>query len=167
MSGTTPMTVLRDYFWLWVICGMLLVSLVISLIFYFINRFLSQEDKHRIAHLNKGSFFHVQENKYMERNTEAENPRLPSRVQFLAAQSYENLAEGPDYLQALADPPNYVHSQSLGEQPDYVKVEDEEEPPPLASPYQPPDPPADESGEDYDDIDQDENQAEEDYDDVG
>lgn len=79
------------------------------------------------------------------------DPKLNSGV--LEALSYENLAEEPDY------------EQSLDDQPDYVKVEDEEVL--LPNPGDPEDDNA--SSEDYDDIDGGdghETQEDEDYDDV-
>lgn len=103
------------------------------------------------------------------------------------AQSYENLAEAPEFEQALPESEEDSHDyeeavpereqnisdyeqplpeyeEAIDEQPDYVKVEAEEEsslPPPQ---YEAPDPTEDNSStEDYDDIG---GEDEEDYDDV-
>ncbi|XP_038565292.1 DNA-directed RNA polymerase II subunit RPB1-like [Micropterus salmoides] len=218
------MALLRKYIWLLVILGMIFVSVVISLIFFLINKCISRQGKHRISNLHKRSDFNISSNKYQETTLKADVPPLPPRTQFLTAeaQSYENLAEAPeyeqstpdyvqstpDYVQSMPDyvqstpdyvqsTPDYVQSmpdyeqniadyeqstpddvqsmqdyeqiadvQSLDEQPDYVKVDEEEilpPPPPCEDPAE-----DNSSTEDYDDIGgENENEAEEDYDDVG
>ncbi|XP_030292987.1 chromosomal replication initiator protein DnaA isoform X3 [Sparus aurata] len=214
---------------LWLIAGIIFVSVVIVLIFLLINRCLFRAGKHRISQLHRRSDFRATNNQYQERKLADDTPPLPPRTQFLTAeaQSYENLAEvpdseestpdyeqvkddfrqdvgdyeqaTPDYEQATPDyeqaTPDYEqatpdYEQDVGDYEqatpdyeqatpdyeqdvaDYVKVEEEEKivpPPPL---YQDPDPAADNTSEDYDDIDElgdeDEGQDEdEDYDDVG
>ncbi|XP_030292988.1 glutamic acid-rich protein isoform X4 [Sparus aurata] len=200
---------------LWLIAGIIFVSVVIVLIFLLINRCLFRAGKHRISQLHRRSDFRATNNQYQERKLADDTPPLPPRTQFLTAeaQSYENLAEvpdseestpdyeqvkddfrqdvgdyeqaTPDYEQATPDyeqdvgdyeqaTPDYEQATPDYEQDvaDYVKVEEEEKivpPPPL---YQDPDPAADNTSEDYDDIDElgdeDEGQDEdEDYDDVG
>ncbi|XP_030292986.1 chromosomal replication initiator protein DnaA isoform X2 [Sparus aurata] len=221
---------------LWLIAGIIFVSVVIVLIFLLINRCLFRAGKHRISQLHRRSDFRATNNQYQERKLADDTPPLPPRTQFLTAeaQSYENLAEVPDseestpdyeqvkddfrqdvgdYEQATPDyeqaTPDYEqdvgdyeqatpdYEQDVGDYEqatpdyeqatpdyeqatpdyeqdvaDYVKVEEEEKivpPPPL---YQDPDPAADNTSEDYDDIDElgdeDEGQDEdEDYDDVG
>lgn len=172
---------------------MVFVTMVISLIFILINKCIFKDGKRRILQFQKSLDFKAEGNKYQERNFEADIPPLPPRTQFLTAeaQSYENLAEVPDYEEATDNVHDYeqnvddvhdyeesmdvvhdyeqnmddVHDyeQSLDGQSDYVKVEDEGVilPPP---PYKNPDPATDnDSGEDYDDIG---NEDEEDYDDV-
>ncbi|AWO99700.1 putative bifunctional lysine-specific demethylase and histidyl-hydroxylase NO66-like [Scophthalmus maximus] len=53
------MELLRKYMWLWVICGILFVSLAISFIFLLINKCLSRGGKHRVSHLQRRSAFNV------------------------------------------------------------------------------------------------------------
>ncbi|XP_030603159.1 uncharacterized protein scimp [Archocentrus centrarchus] len=90
-----PMDLLRKHMWLWVVFGMVFMSVVISIIFLFICKCVSRRGKHRIARLKKEHSFRTESNKYQDRNTEAGIPPLPPRTQFLTAetQSYENLAE--------------------------------------------------------------------------
>ncbi|KAM7373982.1 hypothetical protein PAMP_006662 [Pampus punctatissimus] len=180
-----PMEFLYKYMWLWVIIGMVFVSVVTCLIFMLINKCISASGNHRILQIHRSHNFSRQENKYQETKI----PPLPPRTQFLTAeaQSYENLAEVPnceqdmddvhdyeeniddghDYEENIDDVHDYeqniddVHDyeQNVDNQSDYVKVEDEE----LMLPP-PPDPAADNaSTEDYDDIG---GEDEEDYDDV-
>ncbi|KAK2828405.1 hypothetical protein Q5P01_019439 [Channa striata] len=97
------MDILRKFIWLWVIIGMIFVSVMIGLIFILINKCISRRGKHRLSQIQKPSSFSVESNKYQER--ESSIPPLPPRTQFLTAeaQSYENLAEIPDYEQALPE----------------------------------------------------------------
>nr|XP_029135760.1 uncharacterized protein LOC109993941 [Labrus bergylta] len=77
--------------------------------------------------LNRRSDDTNSSNKYQERNFKAITPPLPPRTQFntAEAQSYENLAEVPDYVQTVPDyeqdKPDYVQAVSDYEQsmPDY------------------------------------------------
>ncbi|XP_045896445.1 zinc finger protein 768-like [Micropterus dolomieu] len=123
------MALLRKYIWLLVILGMIFVSVVISLIFFLINKCISRQGKHRISNLHKRSYFNINSNKYQETTLKADVPPLPPRTQFLTAeaQSYENLAEAPEYEQSTADyeqsTPDYVQSMPDYEQstPDYVQ----------------------------------------------
>ncbi|XP_069366202.1 uncharacterized protein [Paralichthys olivaceus] len=163
------MDVLREYLWLWVICGVFLLTMVIIFIFLLINQWISRRGKHRISKLQRGTLSFVEGNNYQERSPSSVTPPLPPRTQFLSeeSQSYENLAEPQDndYEEAQME-----YEQATDAQFDYVKVEDERDlfPPP---PPQNLDPDADNddaSTEDYDDIGgEDEHQDEEDYDDVG
>ncbi|XP_071761319.1 uncharacterized protein scimp [Centroberyx gerrardi] len=143
------MDLLRKYIWLWVIIGIIFVSLVICLIFILINKCLSEDAESRTLRPHNGHEYYTQSSKYHPKDLGEDVPPLPPRTQFLTAeaQSYENLAELPDY----------------------VKVEDEVMLPP-PPPYQYSAPAADCSAdnvstEDYDDIGAEE--GEEDYDDVG
>ncbi|XP_029375987.1 uncharacterized protein scimp isoform X2 [Echeneis naucrates] len=87
------MALLRKYFLVWVICGMVFGSALISIIFILINKCLLRRGNHRISELQKRSVFNVESNKYQER--QLGSPALPPRTQFLTTevQSYENLAE--------------------------------------------------------------------------
>ncbi|XP_026225670.1 uncharacterized protein LOC113168848 isoform X2 [Anabas testudineus] len=106
---SVPMDILRKYLWLWVILGMIFVSVVICVIFLLINKCISRKGKHRISQLEKRSVFPTESNKYQETNLvnhqPLSTPPLPPRTQFLTAeaQSYENLAEAPEYEQDLPD----------------------------------------------------------------
>nr|XP_020454283.1 uncharacterized protein LOC109959350 [Monopterus albus] len=146
MLRRAPMDFLRK-FNLLVIIGMIFASVVLGLIFFFINKCISRRGKHRISQLQKKSSLSVRsvksENKYQERNLDI--PALPSRKQFLtaAAQSYENLAEVPDCEQDNVSSEEDIHDyeqpspeyeQNMDEQPDYLKLENEEEIVPLPSP---------------------------------
>ncbi|XP_051257798.1 DNA-directed RNA polymerase II subunit RPB1 [Dicentrarchus labrax] len=110
------------FFWVWVVAGIVFASLVICLIFLLINKCISRSGKHRISQLNRGNGFKIESNKYQERDFKADIPPLPPRTQFLtqAAQSYENLAEVPDYEQSVPD-----YEQDVGDYeqctPDYVE----------------------------------------------
>ncbi|GAA6233511.1 uncharacterized protein LOC117955920 isoform X2 [Lates japonicus] len=193
------MDLARRYMWVWVIVGVIFVSVVISLIFLLINKCISRGGKHRISQLERGSLFTVKSNTYQERNLDDNSPPLPPRTQFLTAeaQSYENLAEVPEHEENIEDceqatdghgPDDYEealpayeeplpeyeealpeYEEAVDQQPDYVKIEEEEMilPPPPS--YNKTDPADDNvSTEDYDDIGgEEENQGEEDYDDVG
>ncbi|XP_034539167.1 uncharacterized protein LOC117812490 [Notolabrus celidotus] len=109
---------------IWVIIGMIFVSVVISVIFILINKCISKRGKHKITNpsLQKGTAFKVSSNKYQETNLKGNIPSLPPRTQFLTAeaQSYENLAEVPNYEQSM---PEYEQSGPDYEQskPDYVQ----------------------------------------------
>ncbi|XP_008280684.1 uncharacterized protein scimp [Stegastes partitus] len=138
--------------------GAILVSLVICFIFFLINKCISKRGEHQFLQRMKTSAFKVESNKYQERDPEAIIPPLPPRTQFLTAeaQSYENLAEVPDYEQCADDyeqcaddyeqcTADYEQStadyeQSTDQQPEYVKVEEEEEILPPPTPYNQPDP---------------------------
>ncbi|XP_060941760.1 ciliogenesis-associated TTC17-interacting protein-like [Limanda limanda] len=183
------MGLLREYLWLWVICGMVFGSVLIATIFFLINKWISKSGKHRVSKLQRGFLSNVESNNYQERVLSSVTPPLPPRTQFLTAecQSYENLAEAvddEDYEEPLSDYEQATDEQQL----DYVKVDYEEDllPPPPAVLYQvpdeedllPPPPPVlyqvpdadddDASTEDYDDIaGEDDNEDEEDYDDLG
>ncbi|XP_071362030.1 uncharacterized protein [Trachinotus anak] len=188
------MSLLRKYIWFWVIFGMVIVSLVITLIFILINKCLFKKGKHRLSQLQRGAAFNIESNKYQERNIDTVIPPLPPRTQFLTAeaQSYENLAEAPDHVHSIHGHDQFTdnrehniddyeealpeyeealpeYEEALDQQPDYVKVEDEEKTFLSLPPYKIPAPVEDNtSTEDYDDIgDEAENQGEEDYDDVG
>ncbi|XP_065819358.1 protein P200 isoform X1 [Labrus bergylta] len=124
------MDALRKNMWIWVIVGMIFVSVVISVIFILINRCISRRARRRFMSphlLNRRSDDTNSSNKYQERNFKAITPPLPPRTQFntAEAQSYENLAEVPDYVQTVPDyeqdKPDYVQAVSDYEQsmPDY------------------------------------------------
>ncbi|XP_060912356.1 uncharacterized protein wu:fb97g03 isoform X2 [Labrus mixtus] len=119
------MDALLKYKLLWVIIGMIFVSVVISVIFILINWCISRRAGRRFMSphlLNKRSDDTNSSNRYQEGNFKAITPPLPPRTQFntAEAQSYENLAEVPDYVQTVPDyeqdKPDYV--QSI---PDYVQ----------------------------------------------
>ncbi|XP_005458314.1 uncharacterized protein LOC102083076 isoform X1 [Oreochromis niloticus] len=95
MEESVIMPFIRKYLWLWVVVGMVFVSVVISIIFLFICKCVSRKGKHKINHLKKEFNFKTESNKYQERSIETGTPPLPPRTQFLMAeaQSYENLAE--------------------------------------------------------------------------
>ncbi|KAL3970647.1 apoptosis regulatory protein Siva [Sarotherodon galilaeus] len=95
MEESVIMAFIREYLWLWVVVGMVFVSVVISIIFLFICKCMSRKGKHEINHLKKEFNFKTESNKYQERSIETGTPPLPPRTQFLMAeaQSYENLAE--------------------------------------------------------------------------
>ncbi|KAF3705818.1 hypothetical protein EXN66_Car021509 [Channa argus] len=118
---------LRKFLWLWVILGMIFVTVVISLVFFFINLCISRRGKHRILQLQKPSSFNVESNKYQER--EPSIPPLPPRTQFLTAeaQSYENLAEVPDYEEALPEDEENVNEYEEALPEDEENVNDYEE----------------------------------------
>ncbi|CAJ1063395.1 uncharacterized protein LOC113168848 isoform X2 [Xyrichtys novacula] len=123
----------RKYMWIWVICGMIFVSMVICLIFVLINRCISKKGKHKItsSSLDKRTAFIVSSNKYQETTLKASNPPLPPRTQFgpEVGQSYENLAEVPDYEQSMPDyeqdKPDYV--QGIPDTADYEEATPEYE----------------------------------------
>ncbi|XP_010768557.1 DNA-directed RNA polymerase II subunit RPB1 isoform X2 [Notothenia coriiceps] len=92
------MELLRKYLWLWVILGSISVSLLIAVVFFCINQWLSRQGRHRITQLHRNkSDLTIKSNKY-----QLETPPLPPRTQFLIAeaQSYENLADEHDYEEA-------------------------------------------------------------------
>ncbi|XP_046873451.1 SLP adapter and CSK-interacting membrane protein-like [Hypomesus transpacificus] len=152
------MDLLREYFWLWIIIGMIFVSVVIGLTFYFINRWISKKAEvfrtNSPDHPSNSPEFYVQNNSYHPRDIENDLPPLPPRTQFKTcpeADCYENLAEPPDYV-SLDDqivPPPYI--KNLSQECCYDKHSV--------------------SSEDYDDIGKNDcnegRQSEEDYDDVG
>ncbi|KAM3601201.1 uncharacterized protein V6R79_008898 [Siganus canaliculatus] len=117
---------LRKYLWLWVLLGMVFVSLVISLIFLIINKCLLRRGKHRISNLHRRSKTALS-NKYQEANIKAGIPPLPPRTQFLTAeaQSYENLTErnlpsSPGYAGGTHDHAGGTHDHA-GDSHDYEK----------------------------------------------
>ncbi|CAB1352423.1 unnamed protein product, partial [Coregonus sp. 'balchen'] len=113
---------LREHFWLWVILGMIFVSLVISLIFILINKCISKKAAEQY-NTNTSSHttpeFYAQSSKYHPKDLEDDLPPLPPRTQFLTScpktESYENLAELPDYVKVddKAPPPLYHHTDTL------------------------------------------------------
>uniref|UniRef100_A0A1A8ES57 Uncharacterized protein n=2 Tax=Nothobranchius korthausae TaxID=1143690 RepID=A0A1A8ES57_9TELE len=115
------MSLSRKYIWMIVILGMVASSMVIVFIFLLINKCVFRTGKHNIQQLQRKADSEPQSNKYQERNVDCRNPTppLPSPTQFFTAeaQSYENLAEEPDYEQI----PEY--EQITDHQLDYVKVE--------------------------------------------
>ncbi|KAM9333352.1 uncharacterized protein scimp [Pholidichthys leucotaenia] len=105
--------------WLWVIIGMIFVSVVIGLIFLLINWCISREGKLMIHQLERGSTFETKSNSYQERNVVAVIPPLPSRAQFDTAETQSN---GIQDYESIADD----YEQSMGEQPDYLNVQDDD-----------------------------------------
>ncbi|KAM8742569.1 uncharacterized protein scimp [Acanthopagrus schlegelii] len=91
--------------YLWLIVGIIFVSVVIILIFLLINRCLFRAGKHRISQLHRRSDLRATNNQYQERKLVDDTPPLPPRTQFLTeeAQSYENLAEVPDSEESAPD----------------------------------------------------------------
>ncbi|XP_067113621.1 SLP adapter and CSK-interacting membrane protein-like [Osmerus mordax] len=153
---------LREYFWLWIIIGMVFVSVAIGLTFYFINMWISKkadvfQTNSPPDHTSNSPKFYVQNNSYHPKDIEEDLPPLPPRTQFETcpeADSYENLAEPPDYV-SLDDqivPPPYIEQfTAVSQESCYDKHSV--------------------SSEDYDDIGKNDctegRQSEEDYDDVG
>ncbi|KAM7397588.1 hypothetical protein PAMA_005751 [Pampus argenteus] len=105
------MDLVRKYMWLWVIIGMVFVSVVTCLIFMLIYKCISSSGKHRILQIPRSGSF-SQENKYQEKVV----PSLPPRTQFLTAeaQSYENLAEVPNCEQDSDDVHDYEETVDDG-----------------------------------------------------
>ncbi|XP_013764305.1 ring-infected erythrocyte surface antigen isoform X1 [Pundamilia nyererei] len=96
MEESAIMAFIRKYLWLWVVVGMVFVSVVISIIFMFICKCISRKrGQHKIHNVKNEFNFKTESNKYQQRNIETGTPPLPPRTQFLMAeaQSYENLAE--------------------------------------------------------------------------
>nr|XP_024659757.1 ring-infected erythrocyte surface antigen isoform X3 [Maylandia zebra] len=96
MEESAIMAFIRKYLWLWVVVGMVFVSVVISIIFMFICKCISRKrGQHKIPTVKNEFNFKTESNKYQQRNIETGTPPLPPRTQFLMAeaQSYENLAE--------------------------------------------------------------------------
>lgn len=93
------MALLRKYFWVLVILGMVFVSLVVSLIFLVINKCISRKaGRLQLSQLQESSDVRIKSNKYQATQPGSKTPPLPPRTQFLGAeaQSYENLAEDCD-----------------------------------------------------------------------
>ncbi|XP_021479360.2 uncharacterized protein LOC110537557 [Oncorhynchus mykiss] len=142
---------LRHLFWLWVVLGMIFVSMVIGLIFFLINKCISKKAAEQY-NTNTPSHttpqYYAQSSKYHLKDLEDDLPPLPPRTQFLTScpktESYENLVGLPDYVKVddNAPPPPYHHTETL------VCKDNDSLP------------------EDYDDIGAD-CQIEEDYDDLG
>ncbi|CAK6964551.1 uncharacterized protein LOC116056118 isoform X1 [Scomber scombrus] len=122
------MTFFRQYLWLWVILGIIFVSVMISLIFVLINKWINEQGKLRILQLDRAATgFNIQSNKYEQRNPDGDTPALPPRTQFLKAeaQSYENLAEETtedehDYEEAANDVHKY--EQNADDDHDYEEA---------------------------------------------
>eukprot|EP00063_Salmo_salar_P077800 XP_014052635.1 PREDICTED: uncharacterized protein LOC106603452 [Salmo salar] len=117
----SPMALLREFL-LWVVLGMIFVSLVIGLIFVFINKCISkkaaeQYNRNTPSHTIPESY--AQSSKYHPKDLEDDLPPLPPRTQFLTSypeiESYENLAELPYNVKVdnEAPPPPYHHTETV------------------------------------------------------
>ncbi|XP_005725453.1 uncharacterized protein scimp isoform X2 [Pundamilia nyererei] len=137
MEESAIMAFIRKYLWLWVVVGMVFVSVVISIIFMFICKCISRKrGQHKIHNVKNEFNFKTESNKYQQRNIETGTPPLPPRTQFLMAeaQSYENLAEESqsihDYEDGNCEQNVSNHEESIHDyeestelQADYVKME--------------------------------------------
>ncbi|XP_068187577.1 uncharacterized protein [Antennarius striatus] len=172
----------REHFWLWVTVGMVVVSLLIGLVFIFINKCISRAGKHRISSLRSRSDFNTESNKYQQR---VDDPPFVRTPVVSGAESHENMEESthdyekvvPDYQQDVPDyqqdVPDYEQDEPDYEQdvPDYEQdVPDYEQDVPdyeqeMFDYVKVVD---DTSTEDYDDIGDDKDlHDDEDYDDLG
>ncbi|XP_015243380.1 PREDICTED: uncharacterized protein LOC107093074 isoform X2 [Cyprinodon variegatus] len=122
LTNRDPMAFLRKYIWVVLILVMIFVSLVIGIIFVFINKCISKKGRHRILQLQGRSDGRVESNKYLLNHPDTGTPPLPPRTQFLTAeaQSYENLAEG----QEGDDQSDHDYEEALDQKLDTVKVQD-------------------------------------------
>ncbi|XP_042074226.1 ring-infected erythrocyte surface antigen isoform X3 [Haplochromis burtoni] len=137
MEESAIMAFIRKYLWLWVVIGMVFVSVVISIIFMFICKCISRKrGQHKIHNVKNEFNFKTESNKYQQRNIETGTPPLPPRTQFLLAeaQSYENLAEESqsihDYEDGNCEQNVSNHEESIHDyeestelQADYIKME--------------------------------------------
>ncbi|XP_071023555.1 uncharacterized protein [Oncorhynchus clarkii lewisi] len=124
------MALLREFL-LWVVLGMIFVSLVIGLIFVFINKCISkkaaeQYNTNRPSHTIPESYAQFlpmlsplsRSSKYHPKDLENDLPPLPPRTQFLTSypeiKNCENLAELPYNVKVdnEAPPPPYHHTET-------------------------------------------------------
>ncbi|CAL8305073.1 unnamed protein product [Gadus morhua 'NCC'] len=131
---------------IWMLIGILLASLVVILIFFLINKYITRKGP------SKGYFepcnppvLNVENNIYLSKKLEEVVPPLPPRTQF-DSDSYESIRELPEYIkvdeeEAMVLPPPTKTTQSCSS--------------------------VDMSLEDYDDIGEENHNQGEDYDDVG
>lgn len=126
---------------------MIFVSVVIGIIFLFINRCIIRKAD---GNETKSNDTYVKSNKYHPKDIEEDLPPLPPRTQFFTeAQSYENLADQLDYVKVDEDLPQPYEYTVPEACTDVCHDRDSV------------------STEAYDDIGVDDGQGEEDYDDVG
>nr|XP_046161677.1 uncharacterized protein LOC123999712 isoform X3 [Oncorhynchus gorbuscha] len=79
---------LRDLFWLWVVLGMIFVSMVIGLIFILINQCISKkaaEQYNTNTPSRTTPQYYAQSSKYHLKDLEDDLPPLPPRTQFLTS----------------------------------------------------------------------------------
>ncbi|KAK6317240.1 hypothetical protein J4Q44_G00126400 [Coregonus suidteri] len=115
------MAPLREFL-LWVVLGMIFVSLVIGLIFVLINKCISKKAAEQ-SNTNTPSHTmpecYARSSKYHPKDLEDDLPPLPPRTQFLTScpetESYENLADLPYNVKVdnKAPPPPYNHTETV------------------------------------------------------
>ncbi|KAI1903726.1 hypothetical protein AGOR_G00030190 [Albula goreensis] len=113
-SERKQMDLLRDYFWLLVIVGMVMVSTLICIIFIFINKCISRRAATYKTNTlqNASQAFYAESNHYHPDKLEDDLPPLPPRntnsPSCPSTASYEEIAALPDYVkmdEKVAPPP--------------------------------------------------------------
>lgn len=148
------MAFLRELYWLWIVVGMVLSSLVIAVVFIIINKCISWKAGNDQTHSSpQTGNFYADSQPYHTRDIENDVPPLPPRDMFESSESvnqYEPVDSLPEYLKVVED----GNSQATYDQPETSKskeaLEDQDGP-----------------TEDYDDVMPPPGYDSEDYDDVG
>ncbi|XP_048873619.1 SLP adapter and CSK-interacting membrane protein-like [Brienomyrus brachyistius] len=111
---------LRPFYWLFLVAGMLLVSLIIGCIFLCINKYISRKAKEYKPNFPQNSTpqFYTQNSKYHPHHIEEDLPPLPPRNINLQPSfpSYEEISVPPDYIKVVEEtppPPPYQHQEPV------------------------------------------------------
>ncbi|XP_018597315.1 uncharacterized protein scimp [Scleropages formosus] len=113
------MVPLRENFWLFLVIGMVLVSLVIGLIFLLINKCISKRAaQYKNTFQNSKPQFYTQNSQYHPKHLEEQLPPLPPRniaaPSSPASASYEDISSVPDYIKVdeKTPPPPYKQKET-------------------------------------------------------
>ncbi|KAG7483698.1 hypothetical protein MATL_G00041250 [Megalops atlanticus] len=107
---------LRQYFWLFVVLGMVFITTILGIIFFFINKCISKRAKQykTNSQQNANNEFYTQSSLYHPKHLEEDLPPLPPRNINLpscpSTTSYDDIATLPDYVKVdekAASPPPY------------------------------------------------------------
>ncbi|KAG5283956.1 hypothetical protein AALO_G00021390 [Alosa alosa] len=106
-------------FWLWIVVGMVLSSLVIVLVFIIINKCISWKAGNYQPSSTPQTDFYADSRPYHTRDIESDVPPLPPRDMFESSDSvnqYEPV-DLPEYLKVVED----ERPQTMYDQPDIPK----------------------------------------------
>ncbi|KAJ8343030.1 hypothetical protein SKAU_G00329580 [Synaphobranchus kaupii] len=108
------MELLREFFWLFVMLGMVIVSIVFGILFFVINKCINRRaEQFKINSQQTSNHEFYKDSRYHPEQLEEELPPLPARHPYVpscpSSVSYEDVTNLPDYVKVdeKAAPPPY------------------------------------------------------------
>lgn len=143
----------RELYWLWIVIGMVLSSLVTAVVFLLIKKCFWKAEKYETNSRSEANNFYADSRPYHTKDIEDDVPPLPPRDMFDSTESvnqYEQVDSLPDYLKVEDEKPAVMHQVAVTEKAKEAYNIDQ-----------------DASSEAYDDVVAPPGYDSEDYDDVG